>query len=358
MLTDLLTLGSSSSCLNAMSRSSEQLYPQPGLLAQRQQHSSVSSPNSANTPITTSGSKPSSTSLPAKQDRNPIAEQYGWFTVRPFVLGGIAACWGQTCVQPIDLIKTRVQLAGEGQKIKVSPIQIARDIIKQDGFFSMYRGLSAGYLRQWTYGCGRLGMFRTLADAAQSYQDKKLGHHQAMPFYVKMGCGLAAGAFGAALGTPADAALVRMQADSMLPLDQRRNYRNGVHAMYHSFKTDGLSGMFSGTTPSVVRAMAQNAMMLGCYEQAKEFFHAEFGKSQASNFAASFTAGMAACTASLPFDFMKTRIQKQRRRPDGTMPYKNMFDVARQTIQKEGVLVSVLLLLASDCCCMQCVTPC
>jgi len=203
----------------------------------------------------------------------------------------------------------------------------------------LYSGLSAGYMRQVTYGVGRLGLFRTMADYLQRKQDAKLGYHTTLPFYYKMLCGLTAGGFGAVLGTPADVALVRMQSDSMLPPEQRRNYRNGLSAMLHILKEEGLTGTFAGCGPTVARAMAQNMMMLGCYEQAKDYFYStSLGKSHKSNLAASAAAGFAACCVSLPFDFMKTRMQKQKKLPDGTWPYNSMLDVAKKTIQNEGIL--------------------
>ena len=41
---------------------------------------------------------------------------------------------------------------------------------------------------------------------------------------------------------------------------------------------------------------------------------------------------------SLPFDFVKTRIQKMEKGPDGTYPYKGPVDCAMQTFRKEGPL--------------------
>jgi len=38
----------------------------------------------------------------------------------------------------------------------------------------------------------------------------------------------------------------------------------------------------------------------------------------------------------LPFDNIKTKIQKQAPLPDGTMPYKNFADCFRQSLAKEG----------------------
>ena len=44
------------------------------------------------------------------------------------------------------------------------------------------------------------------------------------------------------------------------------------------------------------------------------------------------------CARSLPFDFVKTRIQKMEKGPDGKYPYKSSIDCAVQTFTKEGPL--------------------
>ena len=49
-------------------------------------------------------------------------------------------------------------------------------------------------------------------------------------------------------------------------------------------------------------------------------------------------AGVFAAACSLPFDFVKTRIQKMEPLPDGTMPYKGPVDCAMKTFSQEGFL--------------------
>jgi solute carrier family 25 oxoglutarate transporter 11 len=57
------------------------------------------------------------------------------------------------------------------------------------------------------------------------------------------------------------------------------------------------------------------------------------------NFASSSIAGVAASTLSLPFDFVKTRLQKQQPLPDGSFPYKNFMDCGIKSIKSEGIIV-------------------
>ena len=49
-------------------------------------------------------------------------------------------------------------------------------------------------------------------------------------------------------------------------------------------------------------------------------------------------AGFFAAACSLPFDFVKTRIQKMEPLPDGTLPYKGPVDCALKTLREEGFL--------------------
>lgn len=49
-------------------------------------------------------------------------------------------------------------------------------------------------------------------------------------------------------------------------------------------------------------------------------------------------AGFVASAFSLPFDFVKTRIQKMEKGPDGKYPYKGPLDCAVKTFTQEGPL--------------------
>lgn len=55
-----------------------------------------------------------------------------------------------------------------------------------------------------------------------------MGHN--LPLQQKLVCSLAAGAIGSFVGCPCDLILVRMQADTMLPPEKRRGYKNIIYA--------------------------------------------------------------------------------------------------------------------------------
>jgi len=249
-----------------------------------------------------------------------------WDTIKPFAIGGTAGCMATCCVQPIDMVKVRLQLAGGG-----SPVTMLKNIIAKEGAMALYGGLSAGLLRQVTYGTTRLGLFRTLTN---NYQTKNNCTVSEIPFLSKVQFSVIAGSIAALTGTPADAALVRMQSDSTLPEAQRRNYKNGVDAMIRMAREEGVRGFFSGATPTIVRGLAVNVGMLTTYDSFKDMFGPSLpgGRDgQASRFFNGFLSGWVAATVSLPFDFIKTQMQK-----DAEGRYKGMLDCAKQTMAEGG----------------------
>jgi solute carrier family 25 oxoglutarate transporter 11 len=68
-------------------------------------------------------------------------------------------------VQPLDLVKNRMQLSGVGpggKKEYATSFHAVKSILKNEGLFAMYNGLSAGLLRQASYTTTRLGIYTWL----------------------------------------------------------------------------------------------------------------------------------------------------------------------------------------------------
>jgi solute carrier family 25 oxoglutarate transporter 11 len=251
--------------------------------------------------------------------------------VLPFALGGLSGM-GATCViQPLDMIKVRIQLTGEaGSAANANPFSTGANIIRTEGVGGLYRGLSAALFRQATYTTARLGIYQNVYGHFQSQGNDS--------FTYKAISGLTAGGIGSMFGTPADVALIRMQADATLPEAQRRGYKNVVDALVKIGKAEGLNGFFKGNVPVVFRAMALNVGMLATHDQAKDTLKNYINNSTALYISAKFTAGFFASALSLPFDFLKTRMQKQVRNADGSYPYRNALHAAGKIMAEEGPL--------------------
>ncbi|KXJ89858.1 mitochondrial carrier domain-containing protein [Microdochium bolleyi] len=256
----------------------------------------------------------------------------------PFINGGAAGMIATTCIQPVDMIKVRLQLAGEGVSSgpKPSPFGIARDIVAKGKILDLYTGLSAGLLRQAVYTTARLGFFDTFMNSLKARAQEK---GTQIGFKERATAGLAAGGIAAFIGNPADLALIRMQADGLKPLEQRKNYKSVVDALVTIVKGEGVTALWSGAAPTVVRAMALNLGQLAFFSEAKvQLKQHTTLSSQTQTLTASAIAGFFASFLSLPFDFVKTRLQKQQRGPDGKMPYKSMADCFAKVAKQEGPL--------------------
>jgi len=238
-----------------------------------------------------------------------------------------------TCfVQPLDLVKNRMQVMKSDGGKRPSSLTVISNVVKNEGFFTLYNGLSAGLLRQATYTTTRLGIYTWLFETFSNPDGSPPN------FFMKAALGMTAGATGAFVGTPAEVALIRMTSDGNLPLDQRRNYKSVFDALFRIFREEGLTALWRGAIPTMGRAMVVNAAQLASYSQAKQGI-LQTGYVQDGifcHFLASMFSGLVTTAASMPVDIAKTRIQNQKY-IDGKPEYKGAIDVVAKVARNEGI---------------------
>lgn len=250
-----------------------------------------------------------------------------------FLFGGLSGMAATCFVQPLDLVKNRMQLSGMGGKTKEykTSFHALTSIVRNEGLFSLYTGLSAGLLRQATYTTTRLGIYTWLLETFTGSEGKPPG------FASKAAIGMTAGATGAFVGTPAEVALVRMTADGRLPPAERRNYRNVAHALWRIASEEGVLALWRGAGPTMGRAMVVNAAQLASYSQAKQFLLSTgyFHENIFCHFVSSMISGLVTTIASMPVDIAKTRIQNMKT-VDGKPEFKGAADVLLKVVRNEG----------------------
>ncbi|KAK2659883.1 hypothetical protein Ddye_006416 [Dipteronia dyeriana] len=294
--------------------------------------------------------------------------------VKGFVEGGIASIVAGCSTHPLDLIKVRMQLQGENAAVSVptqqqlhtlrpalafqptsatvhipsssfhvptpppppppraGPISVGIRIIQTEGVAALYSGVSATVLRQTLYSTTRMGLYDILK---QKWTDKD---SNTMPLIRKISAGLIAGGIGAAVGNPADVAMVRMQADGRLPPAQRRNYKSVIDAITQMSKQEGVTSLWRGSSLTVNRAMIVTASQLASYDSIKETI-LEKGLMKdglGTHVTASFAAGFVASVASNPVDVIKTRVMNMKVEAGKEPPYKGAIDCALKTVRAEG----------------------
>lgn len=257
----------------------------------------------------------------------------------PFINGGLSGMTATVVIQPVDMVKVRLQLAGEGAKTgpRPSALGVTRDIIASGKVLDLYTGLSAGLLRQAVYTTARLGLFETIIKSLNTRAEEA---NRKITFAERAGAGLTAGGIAAMVGNPADLALVRMQSDGLKAPEARANYRSVFDALVRISRAEGVTALWSGALPTVIRAMALNTGQLAFFAESKAQLKQHTSLStQNQTFAASAIAGFFASFLSLPFDFIKTRLQKQQKDPKtGQLPYRGVLDCARKVVTEEGWL--------------------
>ena len=144
-------------------------------------------------------------------------------------------------------------------------VSILTSLVKNDGIGSIYKGVDAAIGRQLVYGTARIGLHRYISDAMVEYNDGK-----PINFGMKTLSGMASGSIAVCIGTPFDIALVRLQSDSMAPLEERKNYKNVFDALTRTVKEEGVIALYKGLSPNILRGMSMNVGMMACYDQAKE----------------------------------------------------------------------------------------
>ncbi|CAN1340905.1 Mitochondrial uncoupling protein 4 [Linum perenne] len=214
----------------------------------------------------------------------------------------------------------------------VGPVSVGMNILRTEGVPALFSGVSATVLRQTLYSTTRMGLYDVLKT---KWTNPDTGN---MPLLRKITAGLIAGGIGAAVGNPADVAMVRMQADGRLPLAQRRNYSSVVDAIGRMSKQEGVGSLWRGSSLTVNRAMIVTASQLASYDQIKESILEKgvMADGLGTHVTASFAAGFVASVASNPVDVIKTRVMNMTVEAGKAAPYSGALDCAIKTVKAEG----------------------
>ncbi|KAI3508878.1 hypothetical protein L1887_23898 [Cichorium endivia] len=261
-----------------------------------------------------------------------------------FVEGGIASIIAGCSTHPLDLIKVRMQLQGESVPVlavngpggatmtmprpsPAGPVSVGVKIFRTEGVAALFSGVSATVLRQTLYSTTRMGLYEIFRE---KWSDPNTG---SLSLTRKIGSGLLAGGIGAAVGNPADVAMVRMQADGRLPEAQRRNYKGVADAISRMVKQEGVTSLWRGSALTVNRAMIVTAAQLASYDQIKETILSKgvMVDGLGTHVTASFAAGFVAAVASNPVDVIKTRVMNMKVEEGVEPPYKGAVDCAVKT---------------------------
>lgn len=267
----------------------------------------------------------------SKKQRKPF--------VQHLVCGGIAGFVESSCCHPLDTIKTRIQLRG-AQSVARGPIGTAANIVRREGFFSLYKGLTS----VWT------GIVPKMAVRFSSYETFR--HHlgadgpspnRSLVFLA----GLMSGVSEAVLVvTPAEVCKIRQQSQYHSLKDPSLNmadvkYRNVLQTAYTIVREEGVSALYKGLGPTVARQGCNQAVNFTAYQSLKDMVSAKYYSggelpSWLHLVLGGLSGGMGPCVNN-PLDVVKTRMQRQVIVPGEVPKYQNMLQGVAVIAREEGV---------------------
>ncbi|CAI5721167.1 unnamed protein product [Peronospora effusa] len=246
-----------------------------------------------------------------------------------YTFGGISAVSAVFFTHPFDLLKIHLQTSRK-ELLKLLPA--IRHIIKQQGLNGLYQGISGGIMREGTYSTIRFAVYHYLKDEAVRRNDGN-----SISTWHNVLLGMIGGVLGGAVGNPADIVNIRMQADSRLPIEKRRNYKHAIDGLIRVEKEEGIAALMCGVRPNMIRAMLLTTGQIAAYDLTKSMILQNsmvlMHDNLKTHVLASMIAGLVATTACAPADVVKTRLMNMHVPNE----YKSASDCFVQVVKHEGL---------------------
>lgn len=247
-----------------------------------------------------------------------------------FATSGLGGVLGWAIVHPANTVAVRMNLASmQGKPFSFSAM------IKENGFKSLYDGLSAGLWRQVFYATSRFGLFETCRDQLHEIRGKT-------DFAGRVVVGAATGATAALISCPMEVATVRMSNDATLPAAERRNYTGVFDVVKRMYTEEGVSAFYRGATPFAQRAALVGVFQVATLDQFKELYSHYLSQKKNSIpnvFCAAMTSGFIYSIATMPLEASKNRMASQKPDPKtGKLPYTSTLQTLRAVSANEGFL--------------------
>jgi len=254
-----------------------------------------------------------------------------------FVAGGVSCMIISFFFNPMDVIKVRLQLQNQLEKVSVAHFYGAQTryhgfshaavtIIKEEGVQGLMKGITASMIRELSYSSLRLGLYDPIKNfLAPNTKDKN-----DFTLMQKIMAGALSGAIGSSIVNPTDLVKIRFQ---KVRKGDPKPYNNTFHGFWSIFKNEGgLAGLYRGVLPTTLRASVLTSAQLSSYDHSKRLLlkHGYLPDGYYCHLAASIISGLVTTTATNPVDIVKTRWMGERQL------YKGPLDVFVQIVLKEG----------------------
>jgi len=211
---------------------------------------------------------------------------------------------------------------------------IAVDIVKNEGLFKLWSGVTPAIYRHLIYSGFRLVLYETFREKIQPNKNEPV------LLWKMVLIGACTGATAQFLASPTDLVKVIMQAEGKLRLENKPpRYKNARDAFIQVYRKSGINGLWRGATVNVQRAALVNLGDLTTYDTVKRTLITKFNFKDnfITHTMSSFCSAIVAATMSTPADVIKTRIMNQPLNEHGKGAiYASSYHCLKLTIKNEG----------------------
>lgn len=277
-----------------------------------------------------------------------------------FLIAGLSAVGAICFTNPIDVVKTRMTLQGQGAAAGAknpypNVASALMTIGRNEGLRGLQRGLPASCLWQFSNVSVRFGVYATAK--------KQAGVSDAGPFrkwLASLGLAGVSGGLAALASNPFFILKTRYQSFGCAATVGEQHALSGglSSAAADIYRSDGPAGFFRGLSAFAPRVIVASAVQLSTYDLVKDALMRHAGLRDGETFAgrlplvvaSSFVTGIAVVAAMQPFDFAATRLVNSRTAaehaaiqcvaggPAAASPaFSGPLDVIQQTVRAEGL---------------------
>ncbi|KAI7790989.1 solute carrier family 25 member 34 [Triplophysa rosa] len=262
-------------------------------------------------PVTPLLNFPTDSHFNPKPAMTPLARSH---TLRPpldFTLGALACCGACVFTNPLEVVKTRLQLQGElqargsYQRHYRGVLQALWVVGRTDGIRGLQKGLTAALLYQGLMNGVRLGFYSyTEASGLTGVPGGSLI------------AAATAGALGAFIASPAYLVKTHLQAQTVkaISVGHQHNHQGVSSALVSIYQREGVMGLWRGVNGAVPRVMVGSAAQLATFSSAKDWVTCAQWFSAHSwliALTAAMISGVVVAITMTPFDVISTRLYNQ-----------------------------------------------
>ncbi|CAL5420357.1 unnamed protein product [Camellia sinensis] len=258
------------------------------------------------------------------------------------VAGSIGGVMEACCLQPIDVIKTRLQLDRSGAYKGI--VHCGTTIVRTEGVRALWKGLTPFATHLTLKYALRMGSNAVLQSAFKDSNSGNLSNQGR--FFAGFGAGVLE---ALVIVTPFETRKMYPQCMVVkIRLQQQRGlshellkYKGPVHCARLIIREEGILGLWAGAAPTVMRNGTNQAAMFSAKNAFDRLLwkkHEDDGKvlQPWQSMISGFLAGTAGPICTGPFDVVKTRLMAQSR-SGGELKYKGMVHAIPTIYREEGL---------------------